>query len=157
MGLLSMIRVLGTIPIIRAARGGAADMLAQTLYKSLCENITTRSPVYSLFADCLVSSNAATSDSNGSKPLTSNRPLLLIFDRNADLNPPLMHSSSYQSLMDDLLDHRLNRVTIELNSKNNDAKKKTYDVNTHTDPFFANYATASFPDAVEANEKELGD
>ena len=112
--------------------------------------------------------NNDTNNSNSNTQPTSSRPLLLIFDRNMDLNPPLMHSSSYQALMDDLLEHRLNRVSIEINTKNSASntnntnntikndKKKTYDVNTYTDPFFAKYSTSSFPDAVEANEKELG-
>ena len=45
------------------------------------------------------------------------RPLLLIFDRTADIAPPLLHTSTYQALVDDLLDHHLNRVTIELPAK----------------------------------------
>ena len=45
------------------------------------------------------------------------RPLLLIFDRTADMAPPLLHTSTYQALIDDLLDHHLNRVTIELPAK----------------------------------------
>ena len=60
--------------------------------------------------------------------------------------------------MDDLLDHRLNRVTVELAGKDNTAgKKKTYDLNTQSDHFFARYAGAPFPEAVEANEKELAE
>ena len=45
------------------------------------------------------------------------RPLLLIFDRTADMAPPLLHTSTYQALIDDLLDHHLNRVTIDLPAK----------------------------------------
>ena len=60
--------------------------------------------------------------------------------------------------MDDLLDHRLNRVTVELAGKDNTAgKKKTYDLNTQSDHFFARYAGSPFPEAVEANEKELAE
>ena len=36
-------------------------------------------------------------------------------------------------------------------------KKKTYDLNTQTDPFFGRYAGSPFPDAVNANEKELAE
>lgn len=50
MGLLSTIRVMDTLPIIRAAPGGAAEMLAKTLFQSLSENLTARGPAYSLFA-----------------------------------------------------------------------------------------------------------
>ena len=68
-----------------------------------------------------------------------------------------MHTSSYQALIDDLLEHKLNRVTVDIHTKEKEKKKKTYDVNTVSDLFFAKYAGASFPDAVEANEKELGE
>lgn len=176
MGLLSAIRVMGTLPIIRAAPGGAAEMLARSVFQALSENLTARGPAYSLFADCLVSTSGSTdyassghhgsdgSSSGGST--TSSRPLLLIFDRSCDLTPPVMHTSSYQALIDDLLDHRLNRVTVDVSTaKGADSnaataapsatKRKTYDVNTQIDAFFAHYASATFPDAVEANEKEL--
>ena len=143
-GLLSMVRVLGAMPIIRAPVGGAAHMLAQELCNTLTENISPRGPAQGLFSDCLVSDRP--------------RPLLLIFDRSSDMVPPLMHTSTYQALVDDLLDHRLNRVTVDLPGKDNaPGKKKTYDMNTQSDHFFARYAGAPFPEAVEANEKELAE
>ena len=37
------------------------------------------------------------------------------------------------------------------------SKKKTYDLNTQSDPFFGKYASVPFPEAVEANEKELAE
>jgi hypothetical protein len=36
-------------------------------------------------------------------------------------------------------------------------KKKTYDLNTHNDHFLAKYSSAPFPEAVDANEKELAE
>ena len=37
--------------------------------------------------------------------------------------------STYQALVDDLLDHRLNRVTVKMEGKNGQGKRsKTYDV-----------------------------
>lgn len=37
--------------------------------------------------------------------------------------------STYQALVDDVLDHRLNRVTVQMDAKNGQGKKsKTYDV-----------------------------
>ena len=135
-GLVSMTRISGALPIIRAPVGGAAQMLAQDLCNMLRENISPRGddnlsshthnptlfgdmhpinihsintppphppthpphthtttisnttivgsigPAQALFADCLVSDQP--------------RPLLLIFDRSADMCPPLMHTSTYQ-------------------------------------------------------------
>jgi sec1 family domain-containing protein 1 len=146
MGLLSTIRVLGNLPVIRAPTGGAAEMLARNLFSLLKENISPRGPAHSLFAESLVSDRP--------------RPLLLIFDRNSDIFPLLQHSSTYQALVDDLLDHRLNRVTIEVSGKESaasKAKKRTYDLNTQADAFYHRYAAAPFPEAIEANEKELAE
>lgn len=143
-GLLSLVRVLGTIPIIRAPTGGCAAMVASELNEILRENISPRGAAQSLFADCLVSDRP--------------RPLLLVFDRTVDMSSPLLHTSTYQALIDDLLDHRLNRVTLETTTKDDaNAKKRTYDLNTQSDPFFGRYAGSPFPEAVEANEKELAE
>jgi hypothetical protein len=35
--------------------------------------------------------------------------------------------------------------------------KKTYDLNTQADAFLSRYAGAPFPEAVDANEKELAE
>lgn len=48
-GLLSTIRVLGSLPIIRCAPGGASEMLAKELNSMLKENISARGPAQSLF------------------------------------------------------------------------------------------------------------
>lgn len=78
-------------------------MLAREFSSLLHENISTRGPAQALFEDCLVQDRA--------------RPLLLIIDRGQDLFPVLQHTSSYQSLVSDLLDVKLNRVTVEIPEK----------------------------------------
>ena len=55
MGLLSMVRVLGYLPIIRAPTGGAAEMLAHELSNALRENIAPRGPAHALFTENLSS------------------------------------------------------------------------------------------------------
>eukprot|EP01034_Spumella_vulgaris_P023349 gene23349-29562_t len=146
-GLLSMVRVLGSLPIIRSPRNGAAEMLAADLCAQLKENISVKGPAQSLFGDCMVNDRS--------------RPLLLIFDRACDLFPIFQHNSTYQALVSDLLDFKLNRVTIELKDKEGAAggnkKKKTYDLNTQIDQFLATYASVIFPQVVEANTNELAD
>lgn len=156
-GLLSMVRVLGQLPIIRSASGGAAQMLAQELCAMLKENVSGRGPATALFEDCLVTSDRS----------RQARPLLLIFERGADFFPILQHTSTYQALINELLDSKLNRVTIEAPDKDsansssqaNGAapKKKTYDLNTQVDMFLRHYAATPFPEAVEANEKEMAE
>lgn len=148
-GILSTIRILGTLPVIRSPAGGAAEMLAQEVCSSLRENLSPRGPAQSLFSECLLSDRS--------------RPLLLIFDRTSDMAPLLQHTSTYQALVDDLLEHRLNRVTVDVPNGPASASttattgKRTYDLNTQQDAFFKTYAGAPFPEAVEANQKELDD
>ena len=79
MGMLSMVRGLGTLPVIRAPPGG--EMCAQGLYSALSENLTPRGPAYSLFSECLVSSSSGDYGNSSSGSDVSARPLLLIFDR----------------------------------------------------------------------------
>ena len=140
-GLMSMVRVLGALPVIRAATGGPAEMLAHELTNTLREALNPRGTNHANFNDFIVSDRP--------------RPLLVIFDRTSDLGTPLTHSIVYQSLVDDLLDHRLNKVTVNVNGKDSSVKKKTYDLNTNIDSFFAQYGGAPFPETVEANETEL--
>jgi hypothetical protein len=43
--------------------------------------------------------------------------VLVILDRNVDLIPMLSHSWTYQALVHDVLDMKLNRVTVEVSCK----------------------------------------
>jgi hypothetical protein len=86
------------------------------------------------------------------------RPLMIIMNRSSDLFPILQHNSTYQALISELLDFKLNRVTVEILEKGNlSMKKKIYDLNTQNDAFLSQYASSPFPEAVDANEKELAD
>ncbi len=98
-GLLSMVRILGTLPIIRAPRHGAAEMLANELNQLLKEHVMSRGSAQALFEECL----------GHDRP----RPLLVVVDRMSDLYPILQHNNTYQALVSDLLDFKLNRVTVE--------------------------------------------
>jgi sec1 family domain-containing protein 1 len=140
MGLVSLVRVLGVLPIIRAPSGGPAEMLALELCNSLRECLSPRGSAHSIFGDFLVSDRP--------------RPLLLIVDRSADVTSPLLHASSYLALVDDLLDFHLNKVNVTVTPKTGPPTKKTYDLNSQQDPFFCRYACAAFPEAIDAHEKE---
>jgi sec1 family domain-containing protein 1 len=89
------------------------------------------------------------------------RPLLVLFDRNADLITPIQHCSTYQALIDDVLTHKANRVefavTSEASKKTKGPVVKKYDLDPDTDPFYSNYKFIPFPDAIEQNDTELRD
>lgn len=106
--------------------------------------------------DNLFSSNARPSSSAAGTP--TSRPVLIILDRNVDLIPMLSHSWTYQSLVHDILDMKLNRITIETLKDETDASKgtnkKSYDL-TPGDSFWAKNAGVPFPQVAEDIDAEL--
>lgn len=100
--------------------------------------------------------------SSGARPgaagTPASRPVLVLLDRNVDLVPMLSHSWTYQSLVHDVLNMKLNRITIEAPiDENNPAKgtsKKSYDLNA-SDFFWAKNAGVPFPQVAEDIDAEL--
>lgn len=94
--------------------------------------------------------------------LSFQRPLLLIMDRNFDLATPLHHTWTYQALIHDVLELKLN--TVELLEDKNDASnilqksdikiKKLYDL-ASTDKFWNQQKGNPFPTVAEAIQEEL--
>ena len=89
---------------------------------------------------------------------TPSRPVLIIIDRNVDLIPMLSHSWTYQSLVHDVLNMRLNRITVELPSDERDPSrgtiKRSYDLNSN-DFFWSRNAGIPFPQVAEDIDAEL--
>lgn len=135
----------GAIPIIRCPKGGAAELIATKLDRKLRDHI-------------LNSKDNLFSGAKKSTPgVPSSRPVLIIVDRNVDLVPMLSHSWTYQSLVQDVLQMRLNRITMEAEDETNPSKgltKKAYDINTN-DFFWARNAGAPFPQVAEDIDAEL--
>lgn len=86
------------------------------------------------------------------------RPVLILLDRNVDLIPMLSHSWTYQSLVHDVLNMKLNRITIETPNDENDASagksRKAYDLNSN-DFFWSKNAGVPFPQVAEDIDAEL--
>ncbi|KAI9444621.1 SLY1 protein [Lactarius indigo] len=137
-GLFSVIATMGQVPIIRAPRGNAAEMIAKKVETKIRDSIITASR------------------SQGTSPFsqepgvltTLHRPLLLILDRNIDLVPMLSHGWTYQALVSDCLEMRLNRVTVT------SPQKKAYDLDAR-DFFWAKNAANPFPQVAEDIDTEL--
>ncbi|KAI0102826.1 snare docking complex subunit [Nemania sp. FL0031] len=145
-GLFSVIVTMGVIPIIRCPKGAAADMIAGKLDRKLRDHILNSK-------DNLFNSKPASSAGT-----PASRPVLIILDRNVDLNPMLSHSWTYQSLVHDVLNMKLNRITIETPvDEENPAKgvtKKAYDL-TSADFFWEKNAALPFPQVAEDIDAEL--
>lgn len=134
-GLFSVIATLGSVPVIRCPRGGAPEMVARKLNRLISEH-----PVLSR-----------------GKGQTS-RPLLVILDRNADLVTPIQHTSTYQALIDDVLQHNANRVEflqIIQGADQTRSVNKKYDLDPDQDPFYFAHKFNPFPEAIEQNGIEL--
>ncbi|KAF9881995.1 hypothetical protein CkaCkLH20_00031 [Colletotrichum karsti] len=147
-GLFSVIVTMGVIPIIRCPKGAAAEMISAKLDRKLRDHILNSK-------ENLFSSSARPASSAGTP---TSRPVLIILDRNVDLIPMLSHSWTYQSLVHDVLNMKLNRITIETPiDETNPAKgttKKAYDL-TSSDFFWAKNAAVPFPQVAEDIDAEL--
>ncbi|KAI0053468.1 SLY1 protein [Auriscalpium vulgare] len=138
-GIFSVVATIGQVPIIRAPKGNAAEMIAKKLETKIRDSIITasRSQGSSLFAQ-----DAAGGLSN------LQRPVLVILDRNIDLVPILSHGWTYQALVSDCLEMKLNRVTVT------QPQKKAYDLDSK-DFFWAKNAANPFPQVAEDIDAEL--
>lgn len=148
-GLFSVVVTLGVIPVIRCPKGEAAEMIAIKLDRKLRDHI-------------LNSKDNLFSGGNSNRPTSSgtasSRPVLIILDRNVDLIPMLSHSWTYQSLVNDVLAMKLNRITVETPiDENNPSKgksKRSYDL-TSSDFFWTKNAGLPFPQVAEDIDVEL--
>ncbi|POR37237.1 Protein sly1 [Tolypocladium paradoxum] len=146
-GLFSVIVTMGVIPVIRCPKGAAAEMVAARLDRKLRDHILNSK-------DNLFSGSRAGAASG----TPSSRPVLILLDRNVDLIPMLSHSWTYQSLVHDVLNMKLNRITIDTAvEEGNPAKgttKKAYDLAAN-DFFWAKNAPVPFPQVAEDIDAEL--
>ncbi|KAG2045099.1 Sec1-like protein [Suillus americanus] len=139
-GLFSAVVTMGHVPIIRAPKGNAAEMIAKKLDIKIRDAILSASRIHgatsSLFAQ----------DASGLSNLQ--RPLLLILDRNVDLVSMISHGWTYQALVSDCLEIKLNRVVVT------HPQKRSYDLDSK-DFFWAKNAPNPFPQVAEEIDTEL--
>ncbi|KAL1864855.1 Vesicle trafficking between the ER and Golgi [Diaporthe australafricana] len=147
-GLFSVIVTMGVIPILRASRGAAAEMIAQKLDRKLRDHILNSGSKDGLFSN-RPSSSAGTPTS---------RPVLVLLDRNVDLTPMLSHGWTYQHLVHDVLNMKLNRITIETpvdeSKPEKGVTKKAYDL-TANDFFWSKNSGLPFQEVAEDIDAEL--
>ncbi|KAJ2481351.1 Vesicle trafficking between the ER and Golgi [Coemansia sp. RSA 2320] len=132
--LFSVLLTLKAVPTICAPRGNAAEMIAARLDAKLREHVV--SSRQNLFAE----------GSDGTVA-QSRRPVLVLFDRDIDLGSMLTHSWTYQALIHDLYDIKLNQITIAQADNAGRKTKKAYDLNV-SDAFWANNAALPFPEVA---------
>ncbi|KAK0531392.1 Vesicle trafficking between the ER and Golgi [Tilletia horrida] len=149
-GLFSALATLGQLPIIRAPRGNAAELVARKVDAKIREHIRSTGAAggQHLFA-------GAGAGDVSSWGASAQRPLLVLLDRNVDLVPMLSHSWTYQALVHDVLDLRLNRVTVDTPEPTKGTiTKRAYDLSAQ-DFFWAKNAATPFPQVAEDIDAEL--
>ncbi|KAF9024123.1 Sec1-like protein [Hymenopellis radicata] len=139
-GLFSAIATLGHVPFIRSPRGNAAEMVAKKLEGKIRDAIITASRSHGS------STNLFAQDTTGLSNLQ--RPLLLILDRNVDMVSMVSHGWTYQALVSDCLEIKLNRVVVE------QPQKRSYDLDAK-DFFWARNAANPFPQVADEIDQEL--
>ena len=128
--LFSVVASLKVVPLLRYTRGGAAQMVAETLCRRLHDAVRSRSGPFS--------------SEGGAAAGTLQRPLLAILDRSIDAGALLQHAWSYCALCHDLLDVRLNRVAIpEPSPDGGGSRIRPYDLHA-TDTFWAEHKGSAF-------------
>lgn len=134
------------IPIIRCPKDAAAEMVAVRLDRKLRDHILNSKD------------NLFSGPKGGAGSTASSRPVLVLLDRNVDLTTMLSHSWTYQSLVHDVLNMKLNKITVEMPAEeNNPAKgksKKIYDL-TSSDFFWTKHAGAPVVEAADSVDAEL--
>lgn len=146
--LFSIFVTIGNVPIIRALKGTAAEMVARKLEKKLRENLwDARNNLFHM-------------DATQASAFSFQRPLLLILDRNIDMATPFHHTWTYQALAHDVLEFSLNRVVIEDDDENKGhggarrKHKKSHDLDAN-DKFWKTHKGSPFPTVAEAIQEEL--
>lgn len=144
--LFAVFVTLGNVPIIRAPKNTAAEMVAKKLEGKLRDNLwDARNNLFHM-------------DATQTGSFRFQRPILIILDRNVDMATPLHHTWTYQALAHDVLDLALNRVIVE----DEDAKphggtkpKSKYVDLDSRDKFWKTHKGSPFPIVAEAIQEEL--
>jgi hypothetical protein len=147
------------VPFIRAPRGNAAEMIAKKLETKIRDAILSSGRSHN--SSTSLFSPDSTGLSNLQRPREYSRSIglrgsltllllvLLILDRNVDLVSILAHGWTYQALVSDCLDIKLNRVTVSQKDS-----KKAYDLDSK-DFFWAQNAANPFPQVAEEIDAAL--
>ncbi|KJE96312.1 vesicle transporter [Capsaspora owczarzaki ATCC 30864] len=140
--LFGVLVTMSTIPVIRCQRGHAAEMVGERLDTRLRDHLKSKRA--NLFAEGAAAGASALQ-----------RPVLILLDRNIDLATMVQHTWQYQPLVHDLLDFKLNRVTIGPSAASGQASRaKTYDLD-QIDSFWTNNRANPFPTVAMEVENAL--
>lgn len=134
--LFSLLVTLKIVPTIRCPKGGPSEYIAEKLTKRIRE--TMKDSRNTLFKSSF------------------RRPLLCLVDRTTDMSTPLHHTWTYQALIHDLLNTKLNNVEVIEDKDKPKPKTQFYDLNP-IDKFWRKQRGNPFPQVAEAVQQALDD
>jgi len=141
-GLFSVIVTLGPVPMLRYPKGGAAEMVASRLGRRLHAELKGHPGLFG----------------EGTSASSLQRPLLVIAERAADTSIMIQHSWSYCALCHDVLDLRLNRLSVQTDLRPGEGatRRQFYDLHGG-DLFWKAHLGAPFQVVASDIDKELGE
>ena len=166
-GMYASLVTMGVVPIIKAQRGGAAEMVAAQLDERICAALQQRTNVFSEAAAAGAGGVGTTGGGGaamGAMSAARPRPVLFIFDRNVDLCSAVQHGWTYAPLVSDMLGLKANRVDVMQGSSSSPAgggggagatEKKSYELDEDDDFFWREHAASEFPRVAEEVEVQL--
>ncbi|CAN6279483.1 unnamed protein product [Urochloa humidicola] len=135
LGLFCVAATLGTVPVIRCARGGPAEMVAAALDARLRDHLLAKPNLFT----------------EASTTASFQRPVLCLFDRNFELSVGIQHDWSYRPLVHDVLGFKLNKLKMPADKS---GPAKTYDLDD-SDAFWVANSWSPFPKVAEEIESQL--
>ena len=136
--LFSVSVTMGAVPLIRYAKRGAAQMVAEKLARRIYDQLRAHPELFRTDA-----SSAALA-----------RPLLVLVDRSADVCVMVQHAWSYCALCHDLLDMKLSRVSIK--AEDGSTQTRSYDLHSG-DSFWAEHMGTAFQQVASEVDARLGE
>ena len=140
------------LPVLRAKSGGPGEIVARVLHRLLSE---------ASFDEPSSSGGGGGGGSGQQQVAAASRPVLLLYDRDEDITPLLLHPTAYQPLVADLLPFKGGRVSLPpypplaTSAAAPAAKLPSHDLDSDSDPFFKTFRFRPFPDVVEGHGKDL--
>lgn len=143
-GLFSALATIKVLPIIRCPGkpNSPANMIATRL-ESRIRRVIHRDA-------------SALSQLFGTSKLSAQRPILILLDRELDLNVMVHHTWTYQALIHDLLGSRSNRVKVTSTDKTGATTTRNYDLDS-ADRFWIQYCGSTFQEAAAAVSEMLSE
>lgn len=154
--LFCLVVTLGVVPVVRAQRGGPAEMVAGLLDARIRDSLAPGCSLFDGGGGGGGGLGHGLDGTGGSFAAAKTRPLLVLLDRTIDLPVMLHHTWTYQALAHDSLDLQLNRVTVSVRDPAGAERPRVFDLDK-ADEFWSTNAGLPFPMVAEAVETALQD